>query len=113
MLQLQTDFYEIGTCGFRRNPPTTFTGLEFRSGQAAAGNDASFDSLLPNASDTTLGMPRLSKDHAQALAEVLAERCDGLLLLTATPHDGFDPHFASLVQLLDPSLLDAATDPES
>ena len=29
-----------------------------------------------------------------------------LLLLTATPHDGFDPHFASLVELLDPSLVD-------
>jgi ERCC4-related helicase len=40
------------------------------------------------------------------LAEVLARRCDGLLLLTATPHDGFDPHFASLVELLDPSLVD-------
>lgn len=40
------------------------------------------------------------------LAEVLAQRSDALLLLTATPHDGYDPHFASLVQLLDPSLLD-------
>ncbi len=40
------------------------------------------------------------------LAEVLARQCDGLLLLTATPHDGFDPHFTSLVELLDPSLVD-------
>jgi len=40
------------------------------------------------------------------LAEVLASRCDGLLLLTATPHDGFDPHFDSLVELLEPSLED-------
>ncbi len=40
------------------------------------------------------------------LAEVLARRSDALLLLTATPHDGFDPHFASLVELLDPSLVD-------
>lgn len=40
------------------------------------------------------------------LAEVLARRTDGLLLLTATPHDGFDEHFASIVELLDPSLLD-------
>ncbi len=31
---------------------------------------------------------------------------DGLLLLTATPHDGYDPHFASLIELLDPSLVD-------
>jgi superfamily II DNA or RNA helicase len=42
------------------------------------------------------------------LAEVLARRSDGLLLLTATPHDGHDAHFASLVALLDPSLVDGA-----
>jgi hypothetical protein len=40
------------------------------------------------------------------LVEVVARRSDGLLLLTATPHDGYDPHFASLVELLDPSLVD-------
>jgi superfamily II DNA or RNA helicase len=40
------------------------------------------------------------------LAEVIARRSDGLLLLTATPHDGHDPHFASLIELLDPSLVD-------
>lgn len=40
------------------------------------------------------------------LAEVVARRADGLLLLTAPPHDGHDPHFASLVELLDPSLVD-------
>jgi superfamily II DNA or RNA helicase len=40
------------------------------------------------------------------LAEVIARRSDGLLFLTATPHDGYDPHFASLIELLDPSLVD-------
>lgn len=40
------------------------------------------------------------------LAKVLARQADVLLLLTATPHDGYDPHFASLVELLDPSLVD-------
>ena len=40
------------------------------------------------------------------LAEVVARQSDGLLLLTATPHDGYDPHFASLMELLDPSLVD-------
>jgi len=40
------------------------------------------------------------------VAEVLAQKSDGLLLLTATPHDGIDAHFASLVELLDPSLVD-------
>ena len=40
------------------------------------------------------------------LAALLAARSDGLLLLTATPHDGRDAHFASLIALLDPSLVD-------
>jgi hypothetical protein len=43
----------------------------------------------------------------RTLAEVLARRSDGLLFLTATPHDGHDPHFAALMGLLDPSLVDA------
>ncbi|MEJ0015139.1 MAG: helicase-related protein [Acetobacteraceae bacterium] len=40
------------------------------------------------------------------LAEMVARQSDGLLLLTATPHDGHDAHFASLIELLDPSLVD-------
>jgi superfamily II DNA or RNA helicase len=44
----------------------------------------------------------------RVLAEVLAEKSDGLLLLTATPHDGHDQHFAALMALLDPSLVDGA-----
>ncbi len=40
------------------------------------------------------------------LAQVLARRSDALLLLTATPHDGNDRSFASLCELLDPSLVD-------
>ncbi|MDX1963862.1 MAG: DEAD/DEAH box helicase family protein, partial [Pirellulales bacterium] len=39
------------------------------------------------------------------LAEVLARRCDSLILLTATPHDGNDRSFSSLCELLDPSLI--------
>ncbi len=42
------------------------------------------------------------------LAQVLAGKSDGLLLLTATPHDGHDEHFAALMALLDPSLVDGA-----
>jgi len=40
------------------------------------------------------------------LSEVLARQCDSLLLLTATPHDGNDRSFASICELLDPSLVD-------
>ena len=46
-------------------------------------------------------------NQRRLLAEVLAKQTDGLLLLTATPHDGHDAHFASLIALLDPSLVDA------
>jgi superfamily II DNA or RNA helicase len=46
-------------------------------------------------------------NQRRLLATVLARKSDGLLLLTATPHDGHDPHFASLIALLDPSLVDA------
>jgi superfamily II DNA or RNA helicase len=48
------------------------------------------------------------ENQRRRLAEVLAGKSDGLLLLTATPHDGHDPHFASLMALLDPSLVDGA-----
>jgi hypothetical protein len=50
----------------------------------------------------------VSQDNTdrRRLAEVLARRSDGLLLVTATPHDGHDAHFASLIALLDPSLVD-------
>jgi len=40
------------------------------------------------------------------LSEVLARPCDSLLLLTATPHAGNDRSFASLCELLAPSLVD-------
>lgn len=40
------------------------------------------------------------------LAQVLTTRCDVLLLLTATPHNGNDRSFASLLELLDISLVD-------
>jgi len=38
------------------------------------------------------------------LAVWLSEATDALLLLTATPHDGYDENFASLIRLLDPTL---------
>jgi superfamily II DNA or RNA helicase len=39
------------------------------------------------------------------LGRWLAEAADGLFLLTATPHDGYDETFLSLLQLLDPRLV--------
>lgn len=43
------------------------------------------------------------------LGRVVAERCEALLLLTATPHDGKAESFASLLRLLDPY---AVVDPD-
>lgn len=43
------------------------------------------------------------------LGQVVAERCEALLLLTATPHDGKGESFASLIRLLDPY---AVVDPD-
>ncbi len=48
------------------------------------------------------------ESQRRRLAEVLAGTSDGLLLLTATPHDGHDKNFASLMALLDPSLVDGS-----
>lgn len=54
-----------------------------------------------------LGSAGYAEDsQTRKLAELLARQTDGLLLLTATPHDGYDDHFASVLELLDPSLLD-------
>lgn len=36
------------------------------------------------------------------LAQLLSDRADSLLLLTATPHDGSQASFASLIEMLDP-----------
>ena len=52
------------------------------------------------------GVGDAEDSRRRRLAEVLARKSDALLLLTATPHDGYDPHFASLIELLDPSLVD-------
>ena len=41
------------------------------------------------------------------LAERLSEQCDGLLLLTATPHHGDDDRFAHFIRLLDRDLFPA------
>jgi len=38
-----------------------------------------------------------------ALAQLLSRRTDSLLLLTATPHDGSQESFASLIEMLDPT----------
>ena len=43
-----------------------------------------------------------------ALAQLLSRQADSLLLLTATPHDGSQESFASLIEMLDPSRVPSA-----
>ena len=44
-----------------------------------------------------------SKSQRAELAQLLSRRTDSLLLLTATPHDGSQESFASLIEMLDPT----------
>lgn len=69
---------------------------------------ATWDLAVIDEAHHCIGAGGTDRDDTQRrrLAEVIARRSDGLLLLTATPHDGYDPHFASLIELLDPSLVD-------
>ncbi|BAC90682.1 helicase-related protein [Gloeobacter violaceus] len=53
-----------------------------------------------------LGSNEREDSQRRRLAEVLARQCDAFILATATPHDGSDRSFASLCELLDPSLVD-------
>ena len=53
----------------------------------------------------TGGVQDYDSSQRRKLAKVLAERCEVLLLLTATPHNGYDRSFASLLELLDNSLV--------
>ncbi len=62
--------------------------------------------VAPSADAAGRRTPTLRSEFAEALAE----RADGLLLLTATPHDGYRATFVGLLSLLDPSVL---PDPEN
>ncbi|CDH44781.1 helicase-related protein [Candidatus Contendibacter odensensis] len=70
---------------------------------------ASWDVVVIDEAHHCIGMGNAGDredSQRRRLAEVLARQADALLLLTATPHDGYDAHFASLMELLDPSLVD-------
>ena len=59
------------------------------------------------------GVSQNEASQRRRLAEVIAAQSDALLLLTATPHDGIEAHFASLLTLLDPSLVDPTGRPRA
>jgi superfamily II DNA or RNA helicase len=53
-------------------------------------------------------LERIEYSQRRKLAQTLARRSDAFLLLTATPHDGFERSYTSLIELLDPMLVDQA-----
>ena len=75
--------------------------------------DASFNQHLQNATwdiiviDEAHNVAERGKKSSlrAALAEILAERSDSLILLSATPHDGSARSFASLMNMLDPTAI--------
>lgn len=48
---------------------------------------------------------RADSSQRRKLAQTLARQSDALLLLTATPHDGFERSYSSLIELLDQMLV--------
>lgn len=51
-----------------------------------------------------------NRTQSNRLAELLSQRSDALILLTATPHNGKKDSFASLMRMLDPTVLPMGAD---
>ncbi len=69
---------------------------------SAALDDSRWDVIVIDEAHNVAARGKASRAQRAKLAERLARRCDHLLLLSATPHDGSKESFASLMTLLDP-----------
>ena len=82
-----------------------------RDGQIrAALEQSNWDLVIIDEAHNAARRARAQGDQSQraALAELLSRQTDSLLLLTATPHDGSQESFASLIEMLDPSRVPSA-----
>jgi superfamily II DNA or RNA helicase len=71
----------------------------------AAIEDSYWDLIIIDEAHNSADRSKNSGKTAQRakLAQLLARKSDSLLLLTATPHDGSQESFASLIRMLDPT----------
>jgi superfamily II DNA or RNA helicase len=71
----------------------------------AAIEDAYWDLIIIDEAHNAANRARSSGNTAlrAKIARLLSRRTDSLLLLTATPHDGSQESFASLIEMLDPT----------
>lgn len=77
-----------------------------RDSQIRAAIEASYwDLIIIDEAHNSADRSRNSGKTAQRakLAQLLSRKADSLLLLTATPHDGSQESFASLIRMLDPT----------
>ena len=71
----------------------------------AAIEQSSWDLIIIDEAHNAAKRERTSGGHSlrSRLAKLLSRKADSLLLLTATPHDGSQKSFASLIEMLDPT----------
>ena len=78
----------------------------------AAIEDSYWDLIIIDEAHNSADRSKNSGKTAQRakLAQLLARKADSLLLLTATPHDGSQESFASLIRMLDPTRVPNVTE---
>jgi len=78
----------------------------------AAIEQSNWDLIIIDEAHNAAKRPRTTGGQSlrSRLAKLLSRQADSLLLLTATPHDGSQESFASLIEMLDPTRVPDPTD---